>query len=146
VLEKDASGRDLKTADFFSAPEGWRDGRFDVAGKKALTGVAGPLTSCQDEASDDTSTIELRLANNFSNISMKVGQGDDSESSDSVVSVKLLGNGKYIDTVKVPFNQVNTLKAPVADVNALKIQVWMGGDDCESGKRVDAVLTELRVE
>jgi hypothetical protein len=146
VLDKAASGRDLTSADFFFVPNGWRDGRFNVAGQKNLAGIAGPLEGCSEEADDDSPTLELRLANNFSNISMKVGESDDSKSSDAVVSVKLTGNGIYIDTVTVPFNKINTFRAPVANVNALKVQVWMGGKDCMSNMTVDAVLMELRVE
>jgi hypothetical protein len=146
VLDKGASGRDLTTADFFSTPEEWRDGRFNVAGKQALAGIAGPLNNCEEQASEYSPTIELRLANNFSRVSMKIGQSDDSESSDSVVYVKLLGNGKYLDSTQVAFNKIQMLDASVLDVNALKIQVWRGGEHCASSTSSEAVLMELRVE
>jgi hypothetical protein len=146
VLDKTASGRDLTTADFFRTPEQWRDGRFNVAGKQGLAGIAGPLNDCVEDASEYTATIELRLANNFSRISMKLGQSDDSESSDAVVQVKVLGNGKYLDSARVDFNKIQSLDASVVDVNALKIQVWRGGEKCESSSPTEAVLMELRVE
>jgi hypothetical protein len=146
VLDKNATGRDLTTADFFGTPEEWRDGRFNVAGKQALAGIAGPLGNCEEQASDSTATIELRLANNFSRVSMKVGQSDDSESSDAVVYVKVLGNGKYLDSTQVAFNKIQPLDASVVDVNALKIQVWRGGDRCNYSNSTEAVLMELRVE
>ncbi len=140
------SGKELTTADFFSTPEDWRDGRFDVAGKRDLAGIAGPLQDCSQEPRDDSPAIELRLANNFSKISMKIGQSDDSKSSDSVVKVKLIGNGAYIDSSQVSFNKIQTLDAPVAGVNALKVQVWQTGDHCEYDSEVEAVLMELKVE
>jgi hypothetical protein len=146
VLDKNATGRDLTTGDFFRTPDEWRDGRFNVAGKQAVAGVAGPLDDCEEQASDYSPTIELRLANNFSRVSMKIGQSDDSESSDAIVYVNVLGNGKYLDSTQVAFNKIQLLDAPIADVNALKIQVWRGGDRCTTSNSTEAVLTELRVE
>lgn len=144
VLDEKATGRDLTMSDFFSAPESWQDGRFDVAGQRGLSGIRGPLNYCRSDE-DDHSILELRLANRFKKISMKVGQSDDSGQSDAVLNVRLVGNGKYIDSVKVPFNKIDSFSAPVSDVNALKIEVWMGGDHCGSGT-VGAVLIGLRLE
>jgi hypothetical protein len=145
VLGEDASGRALTTADFFDTPDDWADGRFNVAGQKDLAGIGGPLSSCEDDASESSPTIEIRLANNFTRLSMKVGQSDESPSSESEVNVKVLGNGKYLDTIRVPFNKIANLQAPVTGVNALKLQVWMGGENC-TGDSVEAVLMDLKVE
>ena len=146
VLDKQVTGRVLTTANFFSTPDDWVDGRFDVAGQQDLAGIGGPLRNCRDTADEYSPTIELRLANNFNKISMKVGQGDDSESSDVDLNVKLVGNGKYIDTVRVPFNKVQTLQAQVTGVNALKIQIWMSGEQCHGNDQIQAVLMDLMVE
>jgi hypothetical protein len=146
VLDEGSSGRSLTTADFFSTPEDWADGRFDVAGQQDLPGIGGPLAGCTERPSESSPTIELRLANNFKQISMQVGQSDDSPSSDVEVNVQLLGNEEYIDTVQVPFNQIRTFRASVANVNALKIQLWIGKKGCEYTERVDAVLMDLKVE
>ena len=146
VLDQQATGRDLTTADFFSVPEGWRDARFDVAGQQELAGVGGMLESCREQPDDYSPTIELRLANNFSKISMRLGQSDDSPSSDVDVNVKLVGNGKYIDTARVPFNKIQSLDAPVANVNALKLQFWISGEECDNSDQIEAVLMGLRVE
>lgn len=145
VLDKGATGRALTTADFFATPQEWADGRFNVAGQQDLAGVGGPLYNCEDEASDESATIEIRLANNFTRLSMKVAQSDESPASDAEVNVKVLGNGKYLDTVRVPFNKIANLQAPVTGVNALKLQIWMGGENC-SGDDVEAVLMDLKVE
>jgi hypothetical protein len=146
VLDEGSSGRALTTADFFSTPDDWADGRFDVAGQQDLPGIGGPLVGCTERPSENSPTIELRLANNFRQISMQVGQSDDSPSSDVEVNVQLLGNEEYIDTVQVPFNQIRTFRASVANVNALKIQFWIGKKGCEYTERVEAVLMDLKVE
>jgi len=146
VLGKDVSGRLLTTADFFAVPEGWVDGRFNVAGKTALTGVSGELEGCKDEADDETSTVELRLANNFSVLTMTVGQDDDSVSSDSVVTVRATGNGTYREEVKVPFNSTVPFKVDVRGVNALKIQAYKGGTKCDYNKSVHVVMMGMRVQ
>lgn len=59
--------------------------------------------------------------------------------------MRLLGNGKYLDTVSVPFNKISVLQVPVTGVNGLKMQVWMGGENCD-GNQVRAVLMDLKVE
>lgn len=146
VLDEKVTGRDLTMSDFFSAPDEWQDGRFQVAGQRDLAGISGPLYYCRDDQSRHD-VLELRLANQFKKISMKIGQSDESEQSDAVLNVRLLGNGKYIDSVKVPFNKMDDFSASVSDVNALKMEVWIGGDKCEDGgKTVGAVLTGLRLE
>lgn len=145
VLDENVTGRDLTLADFFLARDEWQDGRFNVAGQRNLAGISGPLRTCRSDQ-DEHVTLELRLANRFEKITMKIGQSDESEQSDAVLNVKLVGNGKYIDSVKVPFNQIDDFSAPVADVNALKIELWIGGNDCYTGRTVGAVLSGLRLE
>lgn len=145
ILDEKATGRDLTLSDFFAVPDSWRDGRFDVAGERQLTGISGTMTRCESDQEDHL-TLELRLANRFKKISMNVGQGDQSRQSDAVLNVRLVGNGKYIDSVKVPFNKIDEFSASVSDVNALKIETWIGGDKCRTGYTVDAVFTNLRLE
>lgn len=132
-------------ADFFEAPEEWRDGRFDVASERGVTGISGPLRTCtEDDAKAEI--LELRLANNFSRLSMRFGQGNDSEGSDAEVLVRVVGNGKFIDSGRVKFNRLETLTVSVPNVNALKIEVYLTGNQCSSSKSVNAVITGLRVE
>lgn len=145
VLDEKVTGRDLTMSDFFSAPDAWQDGRYDVAGERGLGGVSGPLSYCRTDQSEHE-TLELRLANRFKKISMKIGQSDESEQSDAVLNVRLLGNGKYIDSVKVPFNKIDEFTVAVSDVNALKLEIWIGGDKCDDGRAVGAVLSGLRLE
>ena len=77
---------------------------------------------------------------------MRLGQSDDSPSSAVDLNVTLVGNGKYIDTIRVPFNKIRGLQASVADVNALMLQFWVSGEDCSYSDRIEAVLMGLRVE
>lgn len=145
VLNKDSTGRSLRTADFFRTPEEWRDGRFNVAGQQQLSGVSGPLSDCQEEPSESTPTIELRLANNFDKITFDFGQSDDSADSEVIFYVQVTGNGSYIDQKSVPFNKIRTFEAPVSNVNALKIQMWLGGKNCGYDSDVDGVFMNLRL-
>jgi hypothetical protein len=146
VLTKDVSGRDLTTTDFFKRPDGWQDGRFSAAGKQDVPGVSGTVDDCADQADDNTPAVELRLANNFTKISMIVAQGDDSEQSDAILNVRAEGNGTYKDTAHVPFNTTKAFSVQVAAVNAFKLQFWLSGKKCSSGEDVRVVLTNLRVE
>jgi hypothetical protein len=145
VLDRTAAGRDLRIADFFAAPVEWRDGTYDVASERALPGVSGPLRRCnEDEA--NAQTFELRLANNFTKISMRVGQTNNSENSDAEVLVRVIGNGAFIDSTRVKFNKVQNVSVPVAQVNALKLEVYMTGKKCDEDKVVNAVIANLRLE
>ena len=146
VLTKDASDRDLTTSDFFKKPEGWQDGRFSAAGKQDLPAVSGIVDDCQLEVDEYTPAVELRLANNFSTISMVVAQGDDSEQSDAVLNVRAEGNGTYKDTAHVAFNTTKSFSVPVNGVNAFKLQFWLSGKKCLDGHDVRVVLTNLRLQ
>lgn len=145
VLDRSAANRDLRIADFFAAPVEWRDGTYDVASERALPGLSGPLRRCNEEEAN-AQTFELRLANNFTKISMRVGQANNSENSDAEVLVRVVGNGTFIDSTRVKFNKVQTVSVPVSQVNALKLEVFMTGKKCDEDKVVNAVLANLRLE
>lgn len=145
VLDRAAANRDLATSDFFAIPVEWTGGQFDVASERGLTGISGPLRTCaEDEAS--AQTFELRLANQFSRISARFGQANNSESSDAEMLVRIVGNGTFIDSKRVKFNKLESIQVPVNGVNALKIQVFMTGKGCDENKVVNAVLTGVRLE
>lgn len=145
VLDPSAVGRDLTAGDFFSVPVEWRDGRVAVATERDVLGVTGPIRRCaEDEGS--AQTLELRLANSFQRLSVRIGQANDSESSDAELLVRVVGNGTFIDSRRVRFNRLDTLSVPVAGVNAVKIQVFMTGKRCSEDKGVTAVLANLRLE
>ena len=145
MLDRAAAGRDLRIADFFSAPIEWRDGTYDVASDRALPGVSGPLRRCnEDEA--NAQTFELRLANNFRRLTMRVGQANNSESSDAEVLVRFVGNGSFIDSTRVKFNKLQDVAVPVTGVNALKLELFMSGKKCDEDKVVNAVIASLRLE
>lgn len=145
VLDRSAAGRDLRVADFFAAPVEWRDGTYDVASERALPGVSGTLRRC-NAAEADAQTFELRLANNFSRVSMRVGLANNSENSDAEVLVRLVGNGTFIDSTQVRFNKLQDVAVPVTGVNALKLELFMTGKKCDEDKTVNAVIASLRLE
>ncbi|HEY5822174.1 MAG TPA: hypothetical protein VIT20_09375 [Propionibacteriaceae bacterium] len=145
VLDRNAVGRDLKLSDVFSAPVEWRDDRFDIASDRGLDGFGGPVRRCAtDEAS--AQTAELRLANNFSRLTLRFGEANNSDSSDSEMLVRLVGNGAFITSKQVKFNKLESMTVPVVGVNALKIQVYMTGKNCDDNRGINAVITGLRVE
>jgi hypothetical protein len=140
VLPPDAKNRPLTLSSIFKYPDGWRDGRYDVADRKQATGIGGELSSCGDYAA---SVLELRLANNFTKLKLEFGQSNSSESSDQVLQVRIDTNGKYADQKTVPLNKIATLDVPVSNVNALKVIVSLTeSDGCGSG-RVEAVLMNM---
>lgn len=144
VLDQTAAGRDLKVADLFAVPIEWHDGTFDVGSQRGLAGLSGPLRACsEDEAK--AQTVELRLANNFSKVALRVGQANNSESSDADLVVRVVGNGTTIDSTRVRFNQLQDLSFSVSGVNALKIEFFMAGKKCNEDKSVNAVVTGLRL-
>ncbi|TCC57569.1 hypothetical protein E0H73_29800 [Kribbella pittospori] len=140
VLPPDAKNRPLTLSSIFKYPDGWRDGRYDVADRKQATGIGGELDSCGDNWAQ---VLELRLANNFNRLKLEFGQSNSSESSDQVLQVRIDTNGKYADQKTVPLNKIATLDVSVSSVNALKVIVSLAqSDGCQSG-RVEAVLMNM---
>ena len=89
--------------------------------------------------------LELRLANNFDELTFSVGQANDSLASDQNVSVEVVGNNQQIDIRSVPFNQIQEFRIPVSGVNALKIDLSLDEDvqNCGRTGSVVAVLTDI---
>lgn len=140
VLPPDAKNRPLTLSSIFKYPDGWHDGRYDVADRKQATGIGGELSSCGDNWAQ---VLELRLANNFNKLKLEFGQSNSSESSDQVLQVRIDTNGKYADQKTVPLNKIATLDVSVSNVNALKVIVSLAqSDGCQSGQ-VEAVLMNM---
>lgn len=140
ALAADVAGRPLVLSNIFKYPDGWKDGRYDVADRKQATGIGGTLTSCNYE-----DALELRLANNFSRFKLEFGQSNSSETSDLVLVVRIDANGQYRDQKEVKLNQVAAFDLTVPKVNALKIIVSLKSTPkCGSGA-VEAVLMNMVV-
>jgi hypothetical protein len=139
-LAADVAGRPLVLSNIFKYPDGWKDGRYDVADRKQSTGIGGTLTGCGYE-----DALELRLANNFSRFKLEFGQSNSSETSDLVLVVRIDANGQYRDQKDVKLNQIAAFDLPVPKVNALKIIVSLKSTaQCGSGA-VEAVLMNMVV-
>jgi hypothetical protein len=141
-LGTDAAGRKLTLADFFQPDSQWAEKRYDIADKKQVQGIGTTVVQC---SSGTPRELELRLANNFDQLSFSVGQANDSPASDQNVSVEVLGNNQQIDIRSVPFNQIQQFTIPVTGVNALKIDLRLDSDvqNCGRTGSVNAVLTDI---
>lgn len=138
ALAPDVAGRPLVLSNIFKYPDGWKDGRYDVADRKQATGIGGTLAGCGSE-----DALELRLANNFSKLKLEFGQSNSSETSDLVLVVRIDANGQYRDQKDVKLNQVAAFDLAVPKVNALKIIVSLKTTaQCGSGA-VEAVLMNM---
>lgn len=120
--------RALTLADIFRSSESddWVDDRFEIASRPDVRGMAVETRNC---SRDQAAGIELRLANGFDHLSLKVGQSNHSSSSDQVVKVEVVGNGQQLDVRTVAFNKVVPFQdVDVQGVNALKVLVYLDED------------------
>lgn len=145
VLPPDVKGQTLALADFFNPNSDWTEGRYNVADQGSVSGIAREINSCG--LGNSTPTLELRLANNFENLKFKVGQDNNSASSDKTLTVRVEGNGKQLDVQSIPFNEVRDFSVPVKDVNALKIQFYLEdqNENCYSGS-LQAVIYDVELQ
>jgi hypothetical protein len=141
-LGSDAAGRKLTLADFFQPDSQWSEKRYDIADKSQVQGIGTTVVQC---SSGSPRELELRLANNFDELTFSVGQANDSQASDQNVSVEVLGNNQQIDIRSVPFNQIQEFTIPVTGVNALKIDLRLDSDvpNCGRTGSVIGVLTDI---
>jgi hypothetical protein len=140
VLPTDIAGQALTLSNIFKYPDGWRDGRYDIADRKQVAGIGGLVDSCGDY---NAQTLELRLANNFSRLKLEFGQSNSSDSSDQNLVIRIDANGRYVDLRSAKLNQIAAFDLPVAKVNALKIIVYLKADTGCSRGSVEAVLTKM---
>lgn len=108
-------------------------------------GIAGTANECHNETPDAPSELEMRLANKFRRLTMTVGQGSDSAQSDADLTVRIFGNGKYIDSSRAKFFQTDKVDVDVTGMYAVKIQYWISGEKCVPYEPVSVVLTDIRL-
>lgn len=145
ALPPDVKGQTLVLADFFNPDSDWTEGRYDVADRGSVSGIAREVSTCGLGGS--VPTLELRLANNFDDLKFEVGQNNDSRSSDQTLTVRVEGNNKQLYVQTIPFNEVQDFSVPVADVNALKIQFYLDeqNENCYQGS-VQAVIYDVELQ
>lgn len=147
VLGEDVKGQSLTLSEFFQPGEDWTENRYDVADENNVSGIAGDITECGTGWSGPD-RLELRLANNFEQLSFKVGQANQSESSRQTLVVRVVGNGNQIDIQRIPFNEVQDFDIDVEDVNALEIEFSLDEEvtDCTSLGESTAVLWDVELQ
>ena len=120
----------------------WDEERYDIADQKDVQGIAATVQSCGDSAPQE---LELRLGNNFEELSFSVAQGNDSRDSDQQLSVEVLANNEQVEIRSVPFNQIQEFTIDVDGVNALKILFYLDDNIDNCGGSVIGVLTDTTV-
>ncbi|MDJ0313487.1 hypothetical protein QMG25_09530 [Arthrobacter sp. H35-D1] len=142
VLTPEKKGQALTLADFFNPSSSWSESRYNLADKQDISGISAGISSCSDSSAE---TLELRLANNFSNLTFSVGQANDSINSNQSLSVRVTGNNKQLDVQSVPFNEIQKFDVPVAGVNATTIEVHLDSDAPDCGGSVKAVIYDIEL-
>ncbi|NYJ05812.1 hypothetical protein [Petropleomorpha daqingensis] len=142
-LGTESAGRPLHLNDFFGPSQNWSEKRYDIADKSQVQGIGTMVQNCGSRYTPQE--LELRLANNFDQLTFSVGQANDSKASDQNVTVEILGNNQQIDIRSVPFNQIQQFTVPVSGVNALKIELYLDDavQNCGRTGSVIAVLTDI---
>jgi hypothetical protein len=125
ILGTEATGSTLTLAQFFQPDATWADNRFDIADRRQVPGIGNQVAVC---TRDTAPNLELRLADNFNSLRFEVGQANDSQSSDQILTVEVMGDRGQIDIQKVPFNEIRKMAIPVKGVNALKILFYLVED------------------
>ncbi|CAM3117317.1 hypothetical protein PSET11_01441 [Arthrobacter ulcerisalmonis] len=143
TVATEKAGKPLALSEFFNVDRDWSEKRYDVADRANINGIASELTT---PGASYAKTLELRLANNFNKLTFKVGQSNSSTSSDKIVEVRVIANGKQIEIQKVPFNTIQEISVPVGGVNALKIQVAIDPASSRDNDSVTAVLSSITLD
>lgn len=142
-LDPEDEGRRLTLADFHMPSGVWDEERYDIADERDVQGIAAEVFTCGDSSPLE---LELRLANNFDELSFSVAQANDSRESDQQLSVEVLANNEQVEIRSVPFNQVQDFTIDVAGVNALKILLYLDDDVDGCSPSVIGVLTDITVD
>ncbi len=140
-LDPEDVGRRLTLNDFFNPNSYWEEQRYDIADQKQVQGIATEISGCYAYQE-----LELRLANNFEELTFSVAQANDSTSSDQSLSVEVLANNAQAEIRSVPFNEIQEFSIPVEGVNALKIHVSLDDRVADCGGAVTAVLTDVTLQ
>jgi hypothetical protein len=135
VLPPGREGSTLTLADFFDPGSSWTEGSYDVASRKAVQGIYSPVSYC---GSSNPRELELRLGDNYKTLSFSVGQTNDSDRSDEILTVAVKANGRQIIVKNLPFNTIQVFSVPVTMVNSLQVDFYISGDICVGS--IDALL------
>lgn len=137
---------DLTTADAFKLDGNWTDDRYNIATRKQQKGMGVEVRTCSPDGGYAPS-MEVRLENGFTGLAFEAGQANTSESSDQVLKVEVIGDGKQLEIRQIAFNRVQQFKeVNVSGVNALSFVLYLDDsvEDCGSGT-VLAVLSGMKL-
>jgi len=144
ILDEGDEGRQLGLDDFFNADSQWEERRYDVADQQDVPGVGTTVQGCGQSSSYDR-TLELRLGNNFSELTFSAAQANTSQRSDQNLVVEILTNNEQRDIRSVPFNQVQDFTIDVTGVNALVIRLYLDDEIANCRSAVVGVISEASV-
>ena len=144
VLDEDDEGRQLGLDDFFNADSQWEERRYDLADQQDVPGVGSTVQGCGQSSTYDR-TLELRLGNNFSELTFSAAQANNSQRSDQDLVVEILANNEQRDIRSVPFNQIQDFTVDVEGVNALVIRLYLDDAVDNCGGSVTGVISEATV-
>ena len=92
---------------------------------------------------------ELRLENRFHKLTFKVGQANNSKSSDLILRVGTYRDGKNDQLIDIPFNEVKPVEVDVSNVNALRIDLLpltQEGKSHYGPGSITGVMFDMRLE
>jgi hypothetical protein len=142
AVPTDRIGQPLGLNDAFAVSQGWTEERWSIASQKDVRAMGATLTSC---GPDEGAQLDFRLRHDFHSLSMKVGQADTSQSSDSTLVVEVIGNGKQREIRQIRFDVLQPITVSVDDVNALQIRLYLDPDDedCTTAGSVIGTISAL---
>lgn len=140
--------------DFAGATSDWQDGLYHIAEKSEITGIGTKLTSCistpdhndmgTSSYSNDTQTLRLNLGHKFETLQFEVGQGNDSQSLNQELAVRITDGSKQIGEIStVRFDEYKTVEVPVKDRNVIFLQFYMpatAGESCSSESIIPVIF------
>ena len=144
VLDEEDEGRQLGLDDFFNATSEWEERRYDLADQQDVPGVGATVGTCGDRTYSNQ-TLELRLGNNFSELTFSAAQANSSQRSDQNLVVEIVANNEQRDIRSVPFNQTQEFTLDVEGVNALVIRLYLDDAVENCGGSVLGVVYEATV-
>ncbi|MGY1771888.1 hypothetical protein [Blastococcus sp. SYSU D00813] len=144
VLDEEDEGRELGLEDFFNADSQWEERRYDLAAQQDVPGVGSIVQGCGQSSTYDR-TLELRLGNNFSELTFSAAQANNSQRSDQNMVVEILANNEQRDIRSVPFNQTQDFTIDVTGVNALVLRLYLDDEVADCRGSVVGVISEATV-
>jgi hypothetical protein len=115
VIGPGRHGSVLSLADFFAPDTEWEEGSFNVADRRSISGIAHSLDGC----SNGYARLELRLGDLYSRLTFKLGQSNNSVSSDRILTAQVQLNGRLVLSKSLPFNVIQSISVSVVNVNSL---------------------------